>query len=372
MVVALLLPQGEGRIPIAAPAYDFEEGLRELRTLDSVEGARVGCGGRPGRFFVLSRDMIRFGSREDFERMLADENPVVRCMGLACFAGREDLPDRVSVLRRRLVDGDFLGHGEIGHESRPLLSAEEADCLDLELLASVRGGAERLPIVWMDVEHAVGDRRIRHEPGRIESPCGRISDIDVINAVGRTSGLGSVRGFLVASLADPLLSREARLAAASALARDLDEAAFEALADAEPFLLGTQEGESILRRRWDSIRLRENLRAFDLATAVDEAVASASPWAQSHPWAFEPLVSAYLGEASVAPKPLKRTFARSLLAMSHRLEECAAPWDADGVVPFRIMAFLRKGWGKDLLRFLDERERAALTANLERYAAFHR
>jgi hypothetical protein len=51
-----------------------------------VTSRTPGWGSRPGEFYLLSEEMLRYGSAGDFERLAEDENPVARVMGLVCLA----------------------------------------------------------------------------------------------------------------------------------------------------------------------------------------------------------------------------------------------------------------------------------------------
>ena len=134
----------------------------ELRSHEVLSASLVGFVSAPSEAYALYETIIAEGDRAKFHAMLADESPVVRCVGLLALArtcGREAVP----ALEGHLSDGGMLmeqWHDEMGdmtvaqfalrllhdsnaldlsldkHEAAPLLSQEQLTSLYFEILAT--------------------------------------------------------------------------------------------------------------------------------------------------------------------------------------------------------------------------------------------
>ena len=57
----------------------------ELKSLPSIEGAAVGYGGVPGRFYLLYSYCVIYGDEKIFSAFLSDDSPIVAAMGGICM-----------------------------------------------------------------------------------------------------------------------------------------------------------------------------------------------------------------------------------------------------------------------------------------------
>ncbi|MFL6231130.1 MAG: hypothetical protein ACJ741_20320 [Pyrinomonadaceae bacterium] len=98
--------------------YELTSLLFRLRLVKEVSSKVVGWGVR-GEFFLLSEDILRVGDEGDFKRMLDDENPIVRAMGLICLA-QSNAVKHADALRSRLGDDGQVGLlvGCVGRRAR--------------------------------------------------------------------------------------------------------------------------------------------------------------------------------------------------------------------------------------------------------------
>jgi len=122
-----------------------------------IEGAVVGLGANPGRFYILAVGFLKHGTASDFCRMVTANKLYVRLMGLWCIA-QADPAAAIPLLRQRLKSrqefacfpggccGVNMNEGEFAwqllhdsaymrsHTPQPLLSKDELDKLDQEIL----------------------------------------------------------------------------------------------------------------------------------------------------------------------------------------------------------------------------------------------
>lgn len=96
--------------------YEVRSIVWKLRSLKQVSSATPGWS-PPGEFYKLSVELLRYGSEDEFEKLLKDENPLVRVMGLVCLA-QLDFEKHTQTLRAHAIDKAVvtLAHGcEISH-----------------------------------------------------------------------------------------------------------------------------------------------------------------------------------------------------------------------------------------------------------------
>lgn len=65
--------------------YELRSIVWKLRGLKQISSATPGWS-PPGEFYKLSVELLRYGNEDEFEKLLKDENPIVRVMGLVCLA----------------------------------------------------------------------------------------------------------------------------------------------------------------------------------------------------------------------------------------------------------------------------------------------
>jgi len=82
--------------------YELRSVVWKLRTIKQVSSRTPGWS-PPGEFFNLSEDLLHYGEAKDFKKLLEDENPIVRVMGLVCLA-QTDFEKYAPTLRSFLID----------------------------------------------------------------------------------------------------------------------------------------------------------------------------------------------------------------------------------------------------------------------------
>lgn len=83
--------------------YEVRSIVWKLRSLKQISSATPGWASQPGEFYRLSVELLRYGSADEFEKLLKDENPLVRVMGLVCLA-QLDFEKHSRTLRAHAID----------------------------------------------------------------------------------------------------------------------------------------------------------------------------------------------------------------------------------------------------------------------------
>lgn len=107
--------------------YEVRSIVWKLRSLKLVSSATPGWS-PPGEFYKLSLELLRYGSEDEFEKLLKDENPLVRVMGLVCLA-QLDFEKHSQTLRAHAIDqavvalsdGCVISHPTVGRIAGMLL-----------------------------------------------------------------------------------------------------------------------------------------------------------------------------------------------------------------------------------------------------------
>lgn len=379
-----------------------------LRQLQQVEGSAVGDGATPGRFFLFSQVFLRLGHEADFVALVADENPIVRAMGYVCLA--QVSPDKVvPILKSRLggrdtftcfpggcvgfpiTEGEFVrsvlsdrhylgcrlprkdGSRAVDAEEfrqEPLLGPDDLLVLDLTILATDP---------WRHLHYWAGERvgaHLKPEPGEAKQAFLGRGDLDrlaakanlamLVKGVGRINPTPRGRQILISYAEDVKAEARVRLAAASALTRDADPAAGEALRRLKPDL-DRMAGDKATARMLDTWaaagQLAEIMRGLlrdrgsassagvamrdmspaDKQAADDRRGAALARWVRKtlenrHPTAPFEVEHYYLESLRWMnvndddPPPLEgstleRHWARALAALAARLPEFADEWN---------------------------------------------
>lgn len=92
--------------------YELRSVVWKLRALKQVSSATPGWAAAPGEFFKLSLELLRYGKEDDFKRLLRDENPLARVMGLVCLA-QLDFAKHSQTLRAHAFDQEVV---TVAHE----------------------------------------------------------------------------------------------------------------------------------------------------------------------------------------------------------------------------------------------------------------
>jgi hypothetical protein len=96
--------------------------FERLRTLDTVAGATEGFTTKPSKFFLLTKEFMKYGTVDYFKELLKNERPVVRVMGLACLAqtlSKEEFGEAAEALKDdaeevRYIDGRVIHTTTVG------------------------------------------------------------------------------------------------------------------------------------------------------------------------------------------------------------------------------------------------------------------
>jgi hypothetical protein len=82
--------------------YELRSIVWKLRTVKQVSSATPGWT-PPGEFFKLSLELLRYGNEDEFRKLLTDDNPILRVMGLVCLA-QLDFEKHSQTLREHATD----------------------------------------------------------------------------------------------------------------------------------------------------------------------------------------------------------------------------------------------------------------------------
>jgi hypothetical protein len=83
--------------------YEVRSIVWKLRSLKQISSATPGRASQPGGFYQLSVELLRYGSEDELEKLLKDENPLARVMGFVCLA-QLDFEKHTQTLRARAID----------------------------------------------------------------------------------------------------------------------------------------------------------------------------------------------------------------------------------------------------------------------------
>jgi len=86
--------------------YELRSAVWKLRTVKEVSSATPGWS-PPGEFFKLSEELLRYGNEGEFKKLLEDENPIVKVMGLVCLA-QLDFEKHSPILRAHAIDQEVV------------------------------------------------------------------------------------------------------------------------------------------------------------------------------------------------------------------------------------------------------------------------
>ena len=381
----------------ADPGQRWEDLVAKLTSLDRVTGSAVDCGGVPGEFFQLSKVMIRTGEEADFRKLLARDEPVVRCMGLLALAQvngqssiatlKASLDDRAIVVYQpagcsagRTTVGGFarkLLFNTRDLESpippRPLLSERELIALDVEILAkdSTTGIHDEAA---SELINAVSAHAVLLRLGVLEEFVPHLQDYEIIKATGRLQPGLRRRIFLLECVHDKTLSLDSRLAAASALTHDTSNESFQGVeqeADSLNAVGGQRCGSHLVEvlnirrgheRNMDLIRVETTWRGME---KIKDKVLVA--FSANHPLALDDL----LGSLNLAIVPdhadVRQTLVNSLIAISRNLEGSCQPWSTYSNTAYKLDAFLQSERQAQRNRILTDNECAEIEKNIRRF-----
>jgi hypothetical protein len=397
LFLAMCLAGAGNGAPVADPNQTWESLVAQLTSLDRVTGSAVDYGGVPGEFFQLSRVMIRTGEEADFRKLLARDEPVVRCMGLLMLA-QVNSQGSIATLKASLDDraiivyqpaGCSAGRTTVGGfarkllfntrdledpiSPRPLLSERQLIALDLDILAkdSTTGIHDEAASALIDAASA---HAVLLRLGVLEEFVPHLQDYEIIKAIGRLEPGLRRRIFLLECVHDKTLSLDSRLAAASALTHDTSNQSFQAVEQESDSLNGISAqryGSHLLEvlnirraheRNMDLIRTETTWRGME---KIKDKVLIA--FSASHPLALDDLLgSLKLGIVWDHPD-VRETLAKSFLAISRNLQECQQVWNTYSNAPYKLDALVQSDRQSQRDYVFTDSERAEIEKNVRRF-----
>lgn len=377
--------------------------IEQARALRIIGSSRVGHSHLPGEFFVLSKLMIEQLSRVDFEALLTDPNPYARAMGLVCLAQTEkqgavetirgylrgragldvvfyDMIESFSegqFARSLLRDANFLGHGD---KRMPLLLNEELIMTDLEALATDACDSFRYNSALV-VTKTIQSGKLNLDVGEVDRHRNRIEPYLFIKGVGRLFFIGvgeflnpppfplhnRVLEFLIECLGSETLDIESRFAAASALTRYTEDAAYDAIETAKGFLDSTSFGpltSSFLstieeRREFEkSMGIWRTTTTWKGVEQIIDTVIEALSF--SHPFVLPDLLKK-AGSAIFRDEDVKRKREQSLICLVNGFSEFCQIWNTYSDSGYLLDQLISR-----LLGFYLGEEKDDLVSTLER------
>jgi hypothetical protein len=370
----------------------WESMIAQLRETDTIYCSLIGYADTPSKEYGLYQAMVARGDRARFETLLKDAHPVIRCGGLLALA-QKDGTKSVATLREYFSDRDIIGflaydigsnmtvgnfamsllydanHLDLSpltpghrHVSAPLLSGDELIGLAIEMLArDPPTDLHRTAVYQLTQGKKTGEFVLDLAALRQKAPS--LKDYAIIKAIGRLEPSDDQRAFLVRCLHTPELEANARLAAACALTRKADEAAFEALRT-ERDTLDRLDG-----RRWGSrfIEMLNARRAFEARIEPFRGVG----WREQEQMKDKIILAFASNQPLVAddllnyPAPVvvrehddvRKALADSFVAISGNLEDVSQPWNAYSNTGVKLDLLVRH------IRFYPESERRWVERN---------
>ena len=403
MVLTLCLVLHASAGPSRDTERTWDDLVEELRSFERVSGWAVGGAPRPGRFFRLSKQIIDAGKEADFHKLLADERPVVRCMGLLVLAqtkGEEAIP----VLKAQLADqgridyapgGCFLRHITVAGFARellhdpdhleppgappmPLLSRRELLGVDLVILA-------RVPTIRRFDKSAAALTKAVEASKRVPGVrffrrlCPSLAGYEIVRTFGRLRYSKAKEDFLLRCLRDETLDSQSRLAAASALTRQANDVtsrvmqeqrdALNGLDDQKPGdrLLETMTTREAYERRMAPLRDHRDWREMDQET-TSKVIAA---FTCDHPLALDDLLLRLKAPIVQRDPNVRRTFANSLIAIAQHISAHNQPWNTYSDSAFKMAMLLESERHAQSSRVLTEEERAEIERHLQGLGTEH-
>lgn len=361
------------QVPVAADSsQDWESLIERLREAECIEASLVGFAYSPSKQHVLYETVIAQGDRERFLRLVQDEYPVVRCVGLLALA-RTEGAEAVPTLRAHLCDRDIVRYlvcdiysamtvGQFAldllHDPNclvcdhrpirsPLLPETELPGLYLSILAghatvSVHDSAAR------NLNRLLGQRKVALDLAILPQMAPSLTDWQIVKAIGRIKLSDTSRNFVIGCAQMDGLSPQARLAAASALTRHTDVECARALRvsrEALNQIAGTPWGDVFVetlnarRTHEENMTLIRKMRSRREQESMKDHIIRT--FTCDHPLATDDLLS--------VPAPVivreyadgREALANSLIAISVNLDRFSQSWNTYADTAFKLDQFLR-------------------------------
>lgn len=362
----------------SAPGQDWESMIAQLRKSDTISCSLVGFAHTPSENYALYQTIVSRGNSESFRRMLEDEHPVVRCVGLLGLA-KKDGKKSIRALKEHFSDRevvsfvqyDIFSSMTVGSFAMRLV--RDTNCLVLDPLTP---GYQHIAVpllsrnaqIGLEIEVLAGDlctdlhEMAAYELGEAEEAgelvldlavlrrqASSLRDYQIIKAIGRLKPSEDRRAFLIACLHRSKLDADARLAAASALTRKADETALQALRTETDALNRIDE------KRWGDYVLKQ-LKAREAFDANLEPVRANRSWREQEKikdkviLAFTTNHPLALGNLLDHPAPVLvrehtdvwQALANSLIAISSNLDVVSQPWNTYSNTAVQLDLFIRQ------------------------------
>ncbi len=366
--------------PARLTDQEFTRIVGKIAATEWVAGSAIGEGGDESAYWQLSQGLLRVLSREDFRKMLSHRDPKVRAMGLYCLA-QIDPTGSVELLKARLGRRDrftCIAFGCIGagttegrfalrllHNARyldqtsdyaPLLSRPAQLGLDLAVLARDECASSH----WLAgnaLSWALHEDEFDLTWSGLRELGPALSDAELVKALGRIRPEPTVRAFLLATLSDASLDAPVRLAAGSALTRDADSAALEALIAAEAGLneladgAGTEcarlaRGRATMAAKLSLYESLDRHKDSEWARVGNELVElyADCPVGALAEYESNAFVFDWAVDRVDLNSPALAKWQQAVLNLSGRLSELEQPWNTYSDLPWRLDLLLAGQW----------------------------
>ncbi len=369
--------------------------LDKARQLLGVDGGYVGIVGETGDFFELALQLIQIGNKKDFINLLEEENPVSRAMGIVCLVRTEGikckdvimphLKDRSSILLMpggctllkttlgRLVWEFFNNINYLGFdvEEKPLLPERELISFNLNVLindqyTSFHWKASR------KLDDVIKNESLLLRLSNLKNVAPSLSVEDLLKGIGRIEGNENIRKFLRKMLNNKGLSVNERLAAGSALTRELNIQSFKLLTDLESFFNEKAENSGTYLLQLTHLRKK----ILDLVHYTFQE--NTEDWMEDHKKDFIDLISVPHPDALYYLRAYGLSFLDRYSEMREPLIECLfnlanlSPkfmhsWDTYSNFPYKIELFLYGPKKAEIEDMLGEQKYSEFTHLVKRH-----
>ena len=332
----------------------------------------MGSRAEPGRFYTLASALIERVHPADFERLLAQESPVARAMGLYGLVRTQGAAS-APYLERHLSDrtrfwhqphgctrsiatvGQFAryllrdrNHLESSEGWAPIVGIRELCLADLGILAEDRAATMHREVAH-DLNLAIQEGYLGLSWDTLEAAGNELSPLETIKAVGRLPSSEPRTQFLAAVLRDDQAAPTVRLAAASGLSRTGDD---DPLRTASPWL-DSQIGRARTARLLDAYgRYRAWREAWEELGRVASAAASTArfPTLEAAAVTDQPLgLATLLGFDALSEveryAAMREAWTQSLIRIADGLAGHGATWDTFRNAPFLLEPLVVPVWG---------------------------
>ena len=369
--------------------------LDKTRKLLGVGAAYVGIVGKPSEFFKVASKLIKKGKKKDFLQLLTEENPIARAMGILCLVRTEGikskdtikpfLKDRTTVLSMPggctlikttlgAIVWEFfnnINYFGFNMEKEPLYPKKELVSLNFEILS----GDQYSNFHWKASRKLIEDiknNKIDFSLANLQNICASLSLDDIVKGIGRIKNYDLIREFLRNIVKNKDLDVKAKLAAGSALTREVNAKNIELLKDWEKFFNDKIKNAGTLLLR--SLHLKEKINE------IKEILFRKPSWnwladhkkeytkliSIAHPHALYYLKSNGLSYIDDYPE-MKKNFINSLFKLINLTPELNQSWNTYSNLPYLIEFFIYGSREGDVKKLFSEQKYTKLIQLIEKY-----